>query len=41
MIVNSAAKVLLFFELCKKVRLKSVIFTKSAPKKCDIYKKCA
>ena len=24
MIVNSAAKVLLFFELCKKVRLKSV-----------------
>ena len=31
MIVNSAAKVLFFFELCKKVRLKSVIF----------YKKCA
>ena len=26
MIVNSAAKVLLFFELCKKVRLKNVIF---------------
>ena len=31
MIVNSAAKVLLFFELCKKVRIKSEIF----------YKKCA
>ena len=30
MIVNSAAKVLLFFELCKKVRLKSVIFYKKS-----------
>ena len=30
MIVNSAAKILLFFELCKKVRLKSVIFYKKS-----------
>ena len=33
MIVNSAAKVLLFFELCKKVRIKSVIFLKKSAQK--------